>query len=53
LIGLNPHAKTRRPVNKSTKGIFGTTVEYNFVKETNDRQSEHVHGQLHGGVLPE
>ncbi|KAJ1622138.1 hypothetical protein T492DRAFT_885746, partial [Pavlovales sp. CCMP2436] len=53
LIGVNPRAKTRKPVDALVKGIFGTVVGYNFVKETNKRESEHAHGQLHGGVLPE
>jgi hypothetical protein len=52
LIGVDPCAKKTSTVDELRKGVFGTQLMTNFVKELNERECAHVHGQLHGGVLP-
>ena len=46
LLQLSPsnQSKTFQRVKKRAKGIFGTTLAYNFVIETQDKGTLHAHG---------
>ena len=54
LFQLAPETKVKKtiPVQSRRKGVFGTTLGYFFVTETQKRKSLHGHGCLWGSLPP-